>query len=284
MKLRTFSMLVLVLALSLSAVSARADAVTNLAADNFAVLAYSTVTNTGSTTISGSGNVGVSPGSAITDEVDISLGTGAFYTTATSLAGTGQTDATAVYGILQGLASSGTNLTGENLGGLTLTPGIYSFASSASLTGTLTLNFGGASNEAIVIDTGSTLVTASGSSVVFEDTGTNDSVYWAVGSNATLGTSTSFEGNIISNGASTDAIETGATIGCGSDIALKGEVSLDANTIDTGCNGATTTILGGLAPRTPTPTPEPSTFALFSSGLLGLGFLAFRKSRVSPLI
>jgi hypothetical protein len=284
-KLRLISILVLVFAVSLLAVSARADSFTKLAADNFAVLASSTVTNTGSTTISGSGNVGVSPGSAITDEAGISLGTGgAFYTTATSLAATGQTDATAVYGTLQGL--SGTSLTGKDLGGLTLTPGVYTFASSAFLTGTLTLNFGGASNEAIVIDTGSTLITSSGSSVVLKGADSTDSVYWAVGSNATLGTDTSFMGNIISDGAKTDALNTGATILCGSDIALNGEVSLEGNTIDTGCNGATATIVGGLGPGTPTPTPtpEPGMFALFSSGLLALVFLTFRKSRVSLLI
>jgi hypothetical protein len=291
MKYRVFSMLVLLFVLPLLTVSAYADSFSDLTAENFAVLGASTVTNTGSTTING--NVGVSPGSSITGKTSITLtGPGnAFYTTAGSLAGTAKGNATSVYNTLQAL--SGTNLTGQNLGGLTLGAGVYKFNSSAQLTGTLTLNFAGASNEAIVIDTGSTLTTASGSSVVLEGANSTDSVFWAIGSSATLGSTTSFQGNIIAH--ASDTLVTGATDGCGSVIALTGAVTLDSNTISKGCNGATATtptgggegtIVAGLLPGTVgtvTATPEPGTLALLSFGLLGMVFLMFRKSRVSSL-
>jgi Ice-binding-like len=279
-KVRAFPMLVLHFALPLLAVSARADSFPNLASDNFAVLANAAVTNTGATTISGSGNVGVSPGSSI-GEAGITLGTGVF--DVTNPAAAGISDATGAYGILGGL--TGLNLSGTNLGGLTLTAGVYNFSSSAQLTGTLTLDFTGP-NQTIVIDTVSTLTTASGSVVDLVGAVASDSVYWAIGSNATIGTGTTFEGNIISNGASSDAIETGATDTCGSVIALGGgTVTLDGNTIDTGCNSATTTATGtttavtGLGTPTAVPTPEPGTFVLRSVGLLGMVFLTFRKSR-----
>jgi type VI secretion system secreted protein VgrG len=287
MKYRAFSMLVLVFVFSLLAVNARADAFTNLVSDNFAVLAYAAVTNTGPTTISG--NVGVSPGSSITGSGSITLSApGTTFDTTNAAAAAGIADATGAYGILSGL--TGLNLSGTNLGGLTLTPGVYNFSSSAQLTGTLTLDFTGP-NQTIVITTVSTLTTASGSKVVLVGWVPTDSVYWAVGSNATLGTGSTFEGNIISNGASSDAIQTSATIGCGSVIALSGgTVTLDSNTIGTGCNSATTTTTGGvttvtgLGTPTAVSTPEPGTLALLSLGLLGMVFLTFRKSRRVSLL
>ncbi len=284
MKYRVFFMLVLLFALPLLAVSAYADSFTDLAAENFAVLGAAAVTNTGSSTING--NVGVSPGSSIGITGITLTGPGdAFYTTATSLAGAAQISAASVYSTLQAL--SGTNLTGQDLGGLTLGAGVYKFSSSAQLTGTLTLNFAGAGNEVIVIDTGSSLTTASGSSVVLEGATSTDSVFWAVGSSATLGTSTSFQGNIIAK--ESDTLGTGATDGCGSVIALTGAVTLDTNTISKGCNGTTATTVAGLGPGTAgttggaTATPEPGTLALLSFGLLGMVFLTFRKSRISSL-
>ncbi len=282
MKYRAFSMLVLVFVFSLLAAGARADDFTNLVSDNFAVLAYAAVTNTGTTTISG--NVGVSPGSSIGVTGITLIAPGTTFDATNAAAAQGIADATGAYGILSGL--TGLNLSGQNLGGLTLGPGVYNFDSSAQLTGTLTLDFTGP-NQTIVITTVSTLTTASGSTVFLEGWVPTDSVYWAVGSNATIGTGSTFEGNIISNGASSDAIQTSATIGCGSVIALSGgTVTLDSNTIGTGCNSATTTTTStggttvtGLGTPTVTATPEPGTLALLSLGLLGMVFLTFRKAR-----
>ena len=253
---------------------AYADSVSLGSAANFGVLGASEQTNTGPTIING--DFGVYQGSSITNTAGMTIN-GVFYagnTTVPNNAGamTAEADATAAYITAAGLTST-QNLTGENLGGLTLTPGVYSFSSSAGLaTGdALTLNFEGLDNAAIVFQIGSTLITGSGSSVVIENPGSNDEVIWQVGSSATLGTTTAFEGNIIALDSIT--LDTGANIGCGSALALNGAVTLDNNTIATGCNG-----LSGSTPPPPTnSTPEPGSLPLLGSGLVALAELVRRK-------
>jgi type VI secretion system secreted protein VgrG len=161
-------------------------------------------------------------------------------------------------------------LTGTDLGGLTLTPGVYEFANSAQLTGTLTLDGEGNNNALWVFLIGSTLTTASDSSVIVTDTGSNDGIFWDVGSSATLGTTTAFEGNILASASIT--LNTGANIGCGSALAQTGAVTLDTNTISTGCNGGGTITNGVVTSTLPyaVATPEPGTWLLLGSGLAGL--------------
>jgi type VI secretion system secreted protein VgrG len=171
-----------------------------------------------------------------------------------------QADALSGYNFLAGLAPTGT-LTGQNLGGLQLDPGVYFFASSAQLTGQLTLNFQGMNNAMIVFQIGSTLTTASASSVLVIDPGHNDQVFWQVGSSATLGTTTDFYGSVIANQSIT--LNTGANINCGRAIALNGAVTMDTNNINTGnCAGGTGT------------TPEPGTLSLLGTGLIAAGAAA----------
>jgi hypothetical protein len=289
MKCRGFSTLVLFIALPLLTTGAYADSFRDLSAQNFAVLGGTTVTNVPTSTITG--NVGTYSGTTITGFNSL-LGvavsdpqvTGGTVQAGTAPAMTAQGDARSAFTTLMGLP--GLNLTGDNLGGLTLGPGVYSFSSSAQLTGLLNLNFAGASGQTIVINIGSTLTTANGSSVVLQGWNPTDSVYWAVGSSATLGSTTAFEGNIFAR--TNDTLVTGATDGCGSVIALNGVVTLGSNTISTGCNSATTTTLEELGPGTTTPgitvTPEPNTFVLISCGLLAVIFLTFHKSRAGSLI
>jgi type VI secretion system secreted protein VgrG len=186
-------------------------------------------------------------------------------------------DATTAYTTAQGLGGA-IDKSGTDLGGLTLTPGVYKFTSSAQLTGTLLLDAQGSDTAQWTFQIGSTLTTASASTVEVINAGApgafTGGITWAVGSAATLGTTTRFLGTIISDGASPDAIQTGATIGCGRVISLVDSVTLDTNAIFTpltGCNvtagvgGGTGT---GITP--PPPIPEPATLLLLGTGIAGL--------------
>jgi outer membrane autotransporter protein len=130
-------------------------------------------------------------------------------------------------------AQPGVNLSGQNLGGLTLIPGVYTFSSSAQLTGNLTLNALGNPNAIFVINIGSSLTTASASSVTLINGAQGGNVFWRVGSSATLGTTTSFSGDILALASIT--LDTNATVTCGALWAQTGSVALDSNTI-TLCN------------------------------------------------
>jgi uncharacterized protein with beta-barrel porin domain len=199
----------------------------------FAVLGGSTVTNTGPTVLNGTaanpGNLGVSPGSAVVGfPPGILAGPGAAIHVSDALAIQAQIDLTTAYNTLAGRPVT-TNLTGQNLGGLTLTPGVYSFSSAAQLTGALTLNGLGNPNSVFVFNIGSTLTTASASVVALINGAQGGNVFWRVGSSATLGTTTSFAGDILANASIT--LNTGATITCGAAWASTGAVTLDTNTI-----------------------------------------------------
>jgi type VI secretion system secreted protein VgrG len=141
-----------------------------------------------------------------------------------------QHDLTTAFNTAAGLAPT-ENLTGQNLGGLTLTPGVYFFSSSAQLTGTLTLNDQGDADAQFVFQIGSTITTASDSSIITINGGTAPGidVFWQIGSSATLGTGTAFEGNILADTSIT--LDTGATVLDGRLLAENGAVTLDDNTI-----------------------------------------------------
>jgi len=208
-------------------------------ADNFAVLGGSTQTNTGSSDVSG--DVGVSPGTSITGYPPGTVN-GTIYSGG-AVPQQAEVDATAAYNGLAGMAVTST-LTGEDLGGLTLTPGVYTFSSSAQLTGPLTLNAEGLNNAVFTFQIGSTLTTASASSVTLINAGSNDGVFWQVGSSATLGTNTSFIGNILADQSIT--LTTGADISCGRAIALDGAVTMDTNDISNSCVTSTNGFDSGL--------------------------------------
>lgn len=155
------------------------------AASSFAVLGGSTVTNTGPTVVTG--DLGVSPGSAVTG-FPPGIVVGGSIHAADAFAAQAQIDATNAYNNLAAQACTTTFGVPTDLGGMILLPGVYCFASSAAVTGTLTLNAQGNANAVFVFKTGSTFITATGASVVVINSGQNCSVFWQVGSSATLGT------------------------------------------------------------------------------------------------
>jgi Ice-binding-like/VPDSG-CTERM motif len=245
-------------------------------ANNFAVLAGSAISTTGTSVING-GNVGEYPGTS----VGLGLSITPPFTTdiGNMVAHTAQNDLSTAFGVAAGEPVTQT-LTGTDLGGLTLTPGVYFFATSAQLTGQLTLNDENNPDAQFVFQIGSTLTTASGSSVVTINAGGSTtpgiSVFWQVGSSATLGTSTSFEGNIL---AYTSISDTGGSTVDGRLLAENGAVSLDDTTINAPPAEPVTTGGGGGGG---TNVPDTgSTLPLLGSGLgalLALGRRFWREA------
>ncbi|MES1260673.1 MAG: DUF3494 domain-containing protein [Acidobacteriota bacterium] len=264
-----------------------AGVVTLGSAQNFAVLsgAGATVGGACCTVVSGSlGDYPLGLSSITGFPTPGSLVNGTFYASdqLSPIAEQARADENTAYNTLTALPStaneSGVILgTGGTVG--TLLPGVYTFASSAQMEGTLTLDFNGQSNAMFVFQIATTLTTGSGAVIHVIGANPTNSIYWQVGSSATLGSNTIFAGNILASDSIT--LGPGAAIACGRAFAYTGSVTMaDTNFISDNCSLYNT--LTGYSSAGPTDfgsygfsgnsqaTPEPGTFLL-----LGIGFAGF---------
>src|ERR1700722_4683100 len=227
---------------------ANASAVNLGTASPFVVLAAAGATNTGPSVLNG--DLGVYAGTSLSGFGSPAVVNGATHDD-DAVAGKAQNDLTTAYNVAAGQpVKLGNDLTGTNLGNRTLQAGAYSYSSSAQLTGRLTLNAAGDPNAQFVFEIGTTLTTASASSVRLINGASPCNIYWQVGSSATLGTTTSFMGNVLAH--QSISPDNGATVK-GRLLARDGAVTLIHNTIDGSMCGTPTTPPAGSTPPGSTP-------------------------------
>ena len=193
-------------------------------AANYVVLAGSTVTSTGMTKVTG--DLGVSPGTAVTGfPPGIVVGT---QHNGDPAAAQAIADLTTAYNSAAGRTLCPVSVSG-NLGGQTLTPGLYKSTSSLAISsGDLTLDAKGNGNAVFIFQMASTLTTTSGRKIILTNGAKAANIYWQVGSSATLGTTSTFYGTIMADQAIT--LDTGATLQ-GRALARIAAVNLDSNTM-----------------------------------------------------
>src|SRR6202030_2236195 len=194
------------------------------AAEQVAVLGGSTVTNAGPPAVIG--NVALSsPGVSITGFPPGTIVAGSEYI-GPGLANQAHADASTAYAQVAGETLT-TDLSGQNLGGMILTPGVYHFGTTAQLTGTLILNTQGDPNATFHFQIGTTLTTDPSSMITFLN-GSSSNVFWQVGTSATLGVNSVLYGNVLADQSIT--VNSGATI-IGRLMAINAAVTLDTDTI-----------------------------------------------------
>ena len=195
----------------------------------YAVLGGSTVTSTGPTVVRG--ELGVWPGTAVVGFPPGVIVDGVLRA-ADALTHQAQLDASDAYNALA-LRPITRDLTGIDLGGMTLAAGVFGFASSAGISTVLTLDGAGDPGATFIFRIGSTLTSASASSVRLVNGASACNVFWLVGSSATLGSDSAFAGNLLAQASIT--LSTHAAIVDGRALALHGAVTMDANAVTAAC-------------------------------------------------
>jgi hypothetical protein len=239
---RGFAGLVLAAALALAApVSAQAAPVDLATVGPFVVLGGQGVTNTGPSVLNG--DLGVSPGTSLPGFGLPAVVNGATHNN-DAVAAQAQLDLTNAYNVAaENPVLPANDLTGIDLGGLKLAPGAYRYTSSAQLTGALTLDAEGDPNAQFVFEITEALTTASASSVNLVNGASPCNVYWQVGSSATLGSTTAFQGNLMA--LTSISLNNGVTV-LGRVLARNGEISLINDVLTKPlCAGETTGGSGG---------------------------------------
>ncbi|KAG9232464.1 hypothetical protein BJ875DRAFT_342825, partial [Amylocarpus encephaloides] len=196
-----------------------------VSAGTFGVLAKTSITNTGTTVING--DIGV--GAALTSITGFPPGN---HSGTQSTAG-GTTapfnDATTAKAAIRLQTPITMDLTGLDLGSMGLAPGVYTFSTTAQLTGVLTLTGTGSPNDRWYFRIGTSLPTASRSRVVLASGALACNVFWDIDASATLGDRTWFQGTIL---AGTPITMTTLARSNGGLIALIGSVTLDTNIVN----------------------------------------------------
>jgi len=255
----TVAMVIVGLFFATPAASAAPSTVDLGTATSFAVLAGTTVTNTNPSVISG--DLGVSPGTAVTGFPPGVVTNGTIHA-ADAVAAQAQADLTTAYNDAAGRTPP-TEVLGD-LTGRTLVAGVYKATSALALNGTVTLDAQNNPNAVFIFQAGSTLITASNSTVNLINGVNPCNVFFQVGSSATLGTNTTFVGSILALTSAT--VQTGTTVS-GRILARNGQVSLDTNTINRpNCSTTPTT-----TSSTTTTTPVTTTTSAGSGGPGGAG-------------
>lgn len=190
-----------------------------------AILAGSTITNTGGTSITG--DIALSPGSSIGGfPPGILVGTQHINDV---IANQAKVDLTTAYNTAAGLTCTDIVTLSGNIGGLTLTPGLYKSTSTLSISsGDLTFDAKGDENAVFIIQIASSLTTTSGRQVILSGGAKASNIFWQVGSSATFGTTSVFKGTILAMQSIT--FKTGATLE-GKALARNGAITLEGNTI-----------------------------------------------------
>jgi len=244
---------------------------------SYGVMAGSTVTNTGVTTISGSLGGANFVGAGTYTQSNGSL--------ISPITAQNQTDFTRAFGGLAAMTPTA-NLTGLVLGtsggATTLAPGVYRFDATAQLTGTLVLDAQNQANAVWVFQIGTTLTTAASAAVTFinqaPNSVANNGLFWQIGSTTTVGANSSLQGNFL--GGTTFSFGTGATIVAGRALTGTNTITMAGNTYD--FVSASSGYSGGLAfagsGNTISAIPEPSTYALFA-GVAAWGAVIVRRRR-----
>ena len=250
MRIKPFGRAVALFVVSIASVALAGSSTMALAATDpglgtglsFAAMGGSAVTNTGPSVING--DLGVAPGTSVTGFPPGQVNGATHLTDAVALQA--QDDLTTAYNsaAAQPLTQ---DLTGQDLGGKVLIPGVYRFSSSAQLTGPLALDGQDSTNAVFIFQVGSTLTTASASTVSLINGAQGCNIWWQIGSSATLGSSSTFRGNLMA--LTSISATTGANIPGGRLLARNGALTLDTNviTIPTDCTVAS-----------PAPTASPS--------------------------
>jgi Ice-binding-like len=193
-------------------------------AAHVAILGGSTVTNAGPTIVFG--NLALSPGVSVTGFPPGTISGGSIHIN-DALATQAHADAFAAYTQVAGETLT-TDLSGQNLGGMLLTPGVYHFDTTAQLSGALMLDTGGDPDAAFHFQIGTTLTTDPLSTITLLN-GNSVNIFWQVGTSATIGVDSLFTGNLLADQSIT--VGMGATVD-GRLLAINGAVTLETNTIN----------------------------------------------------